>query len=90
MGSTRLETAVQIVVPAAFSGIMAAFIVGISRAICETMVVALSVGAGPHLTFNPFRGAETTTGHIHLLRPLPPLRHEPPKRNLAISGEGLG
>jgi phosphate transport system permease protein len=64
MGSTKLETAVQIVVPAAFSGIMAAFIVGISRAIGETMVVALAVGAGPNFTFNPFRGAETMTGHI--------------------------
>jgi len=64
MGSTRLETAVQIVVPAAFSGIMAAFIVGISRAIGETMVVALAAGAGPNFTLNPFRGAETMTGHI--------------------------
>jgi phosphate transport system permease protein len=64
MGATKLETAVRIVVPAAFSGIMAAFIVGISRAIGETMVVALAVGAGPNLTLNPFRGAETMTGHI--------------------------
>jgi phosphate transport system permease protein len=64
MGSTKLETAVQIVVPAAFSGIMAAFIVGISRAVGETMVVALAAGAGPNLTLNPFRGAETMTGHI--------------------------
>jgi phosphate transport system permease protein len=64
MGATKLETAVRIVVPAAFSGIMAAFIVGISRAIGETMVVALAVGAGPALTLNPFRGAETMTGHI--------------------------
>jgi phosphate transport system permease protein len=64
LGSTKLETAVQIVVPAAFSGVMAAFIVGISRAIGETMVVALSVGAGPNFTLNPFRGAETMTGHI--------------------------
>jgi phosphate transport system permease protein len=64
MGATKLETAVRIVVPAAFSGIMAAFIVGISRAVGETMVVALAVGAGPNLTLNPFRGAETMTGHI--------------------------
>jgi phosphate transport system permease protein len=64
MGATKLETAVRIVVPAAFSGIMAAFIIGISRAIGETMVVALAVGAGPALTLNPFRGAETMTGHI--------------------------
>jgi phosphate transport system permease protein len=64
LGTTKLETAVRIVVPAAFSGIMAAFIVGISRAVGETMVVALAVGAGPNFTFNPFRGAETMTGHI--------------------------
>lgn len=64
MGTTRLETALRVLVPAAFSGIMAAFIVGISRAIGETMVVALAAGAGPNFTFNPFRGAETMTGHI--------------------------
>jgi len=64
MGATRLETALRVVVPAAFSGIMAAFIIGISRAIGETMVVALAAGAGPAFTLNPFKGAETMTGHI--------------------------
>jgi len=64
MGATRLETALRVVVPAAFSGIMAAFIVGISRAVGETMVVALAAGAGPAFTLNPFKGAETMTGHI--------------------------
>lgn len=64
LGSTRLETAVKIVVPAAFSGIAAAFIVGISRAIGETMIVAIAAGAGPAFTFNPFQAAETMTGHI--------------------------
>ncbi len=64
VGTTRLETALRVLVPAAFSGIMAAFIVGISRAIGETMVVALAAGAGPAFTLNPFRGAETMTGHI--------------------------
>ena len=64
LGATRLEVAVKIVVPAALSGIAAAFIVGVSRAIGETMIVALSVGAGPNFTFNPFQGAETMTGHI--------------------------
>jgi phosphate transport system permease protein len=64
LGTTKFETALRVVVPAAFSGIMAAFIVGISRAVGETMVVALAVGAGPNFTFNPFRGAETMTGHI--------------------------
>lgn len=64
LGATRLETAVKIVVPAAVSGISAAIIVGISRAIGETMIVAVAAGAGPNFTFNPFQGAETMTGHI--------------------------
>lgn len=64
VGATRLEVALQIVVPAALSGIAAAIIVGISRAIGETMVVAVAAGAGPKFTFNPFLGAETITGHI--------------------------
>ena len=64
LGGTRLETAIKVVVPAAFSGIAAACIVAISRAFGETMVVAIAAGAGPALTLNPFRGAETMTGHI--------------------------
>ena len=64
MGATKLETALQIVVPAALSGIAAAIIVGISRAIGETMIVAVAAGAGPNFTLNPFQGAETITGHI--------------------------
>lgn len=64
LGATRLETATRIVVPAAISGIAAAFIVAISRAIGETMIVALAAGAGPNFTFNPFKSAETMTGHI--------------------------
>ncbi len=64
MGATKLEVALQIVVPAALSGIAAAIIVGISRAIGETMIVAVAAGAGPNFTFNPFVGAETITGHI--------------------------
>src|SRR6266511_3052399 len=64
MGATKLEVAVQVVVPAALSGIAAAIIVGISRAIGETMIVAVAAGAGPNFTFNPFVGAETITGHI--------------------------
>jgi phosphate transport system permease protein len=64
VGGTKLEVAVQIVVPAALSGIAAAIIVGISRAIGETMIVAVAAGAGPNFTFNPFIGAETITGHI--------------------------
>lgn len=64
VGATKLEVAVQIVVPAALSGIAAAIIVGISRAIGETMIVAVAAGAGPKFTLNPFVGAETITGHI--------------------------
>jgi len=64
MGATKLEVALQIVVPAALSGIAAAIIVGISRAIGETMIVAVAAGAGPNFTFSPFVGAETITGHI--------------------------
>jgi phosphate transport system permease protein len=64
LGATKLETAIKIVVPAAISGIAAAFIISISRAIGETMIVAIAAGAGPNFTFNPFQSAETMTGHI--------------------------
>jgi phosphate transport system permease protein len=64
VGATKLETSMHVVVPAAFSGIAAAFVIGLSRAIGETMIVALAAGAGPALTLNPFKAAETMTGHI--------------------------
>ncbi len=64
LGATRLETAVKVVVPAAISGLVAAIIVALSRAIGETMIVAIAAGAGPAFTFNPFAAAETMTGHI--------------------------
>jgi phosphate transport system permease protein len=64
LGATKLETAVKVVLPAALSGITAAFIVAISRAIGETMIVAIAAGAGSAFTFNPFQAAETMTGHI--------------------------
>lgn len=64
LGATKLEVAWHIVVPAALSGIIAAFIVSLSRAVGETMIVALAAGAGPNFTFNPFQAAETMTGHI--------------------------
>ncbi|MBN2811973.1 MAG: phosphate ABC transporter permease subunit PstC [Spirochaetales bacterium] len=64
LGATKIEVSLNIVMPAAFSGLAAAFIVGFSRAIGETMIVALAAGAGPNLTLNPFRAAETMTGHI--------------------------
>ena len=64
LGATKLETAVKVVLPAAVSGVAAAFIVAMSRAIGETMIVAIAAGAGPNFTFNPFASAETMTGHI--------------------------
>ncbi len=64
LGATKFETAIRVVVPGAISGIAAAFIVAISRAIGETMIVAIAAGAGPNFTFNPFEAAETMTGHI--------------------------
>jgi phosphate transport system permease protein len=64
VGATKLETALQVVLPAALSGITAAVIVAVSRAVGETMIVAIAAGAGPAFTFNPFRAAETMTGHI--------------------------
>ncbi len=64
LGATKLEVAVQVVLPAAVSGLAAAFLVAISRAIGETMIVAIAAGAGPRFTFNPFQAAETMSGHI--------------------------
>ncbi len=64
LGATRLETALKVVVPAALSGIIAAFIIGVSRAVGETMIVAVAAGSGPAFTFNPFASAETMTGYI--------------------------
>ena len=64
LGATKLETAIKVVLPAAVSGIVAAFIIAISRAIGETMIVAIAAGAGSAFTFNPFQAAETMTGHI--------------------------
>ena len=64
LGATKLETSLRVVVPAALSGIMAAVIVAISRAVGETMIVAIASGAGPNFTLNPLQAAETITGHI--------------------------
>ena len=64
MGATKLETSLQVVLPAALSGIGAAVILGISRAIGETMIVAVAAGSGPNFTLNPFEAAETMTGNI--------------------------
>lgn len=64
MGATKIESSLQVVLPAALSGIGAALIVGISRAVGETMIVAIAAGSGPNFTFNPLQAAETMTGHI--------------------------
>ncbi len=64
MGATKLQTALRVVVPGAFSGLAAAYILGISRAVGETMVVAIAAGMQPNLTFNPAEPAATITAFI--------------------------
>jgi len=64
LGATRLETALRVVVPAAISGIAAAFVLGISRALGETMVVAIAAGQQPNLTLDPTEPAATITAYI--------------------------
>ncbi len=64
MGATRLQTALRVVVPAAFSGLASAYILGISRAVGETMIVAVAAGMQPNLTFNPLEPAATITAYI--------------------------
>ncbi len=64
LGATKLDVTLKVVVPAALSGLAAAFMVAVSRAVGETMIVAIAAGSGPALTFNPLRSAETMTGHI--------------------------
>ncbi len=64
MGATRFQTAVKVVVPAAISGIASAYILGISRAVGETMILAVAAGMQPNLTFNPLEPAATITAYI--------------------------
>ena len=64
LGATRMQTALKVVVPAAFSGITAAFILAVSRAVGETMIVAIAAGQQPRLTMNPFVPIETMTAYI--------------------------
>lgn len=64
MGATRFQTAIKVVTPAAVSGIVAAYILAISRAVGETMVVAIAAGQQPNLTFNPLESAATITAYI--------------------------
>jgi len=64
LGATRMEVATKVVVPAALSGIVAAFILAVSRAIGETMIVAIAAGSNPNFTFNPLVPIQTMTGYI--------------------------
>ena len=64
MGATRFQTAFRVVTPAAFSGIAAAYILGISRAMGETMVVAVAAGMQANMTWNPMEPAQTMTAYI--------------------------
>ncbi|EHC17869.1 phosphate ABC transporter permease subunit PstC [Fischerella thermalis] len=64
MGATRLQTAWRVVYPSAISGIFAAYILGISRAVGETMIVAIAAGLQPNLTWNPMDEAATITAYI--------------------------
>jgi phosphate transport system permease protein len=64
LGATRMQTSIRVVVPAAFSGITAAFILAASRAIGETMIVAIAAGQQPRLTWDPTVPIETMTAYI--------------------------
>ncbi len=64
LGATKLEVATKVVVPAALSGIVAAFILAMSRAIGETMIVTVAAGQNPNFTLNPFVPIETMTAYI--------------------------
>ena len=64
MGATRLQTALFVVTPAALSGLASSYILGISRAVGETMVVAIAAGMQPSFTFNPTEPAATITAYI--------------------------
>ena len=64
MGATKLHTAIHVVVPAAISGLTAACILGISRAVGETMILAVAAGMQPNLTWNPMEPAATITSYI--------------------------
>jgi len=64
LGATRMQAALRVVVPAAFSGISASFILAASRAIGETMIVAIAAGQQPKMTLNPLESVETMTAYI--------------------------
>mgnify|MGYP003300648271 FL=1 len=64
MGATRFQTAVKVIAPAATSGIVASYILAVSRAVGETMIVAVAAGQQPNFTFNPVESAATITAYI--------------------------
>ena len=64
LGATRLEVSIKVVVPAALSGVIASFILGISRAVGETMLVTIAAGATPRMTLNPLESIQTMTAYI--------------------------
>lgn len=64
MGATKLQTALRVMIPAASSGILVSIILAISRALGETMIVAIAAGQEPNLTFNPLESVETITTYI--------------------------
>jgi phosphate transport system permease protein len=64
MGATRSETVKKVILPAAFAGIVSAFMLAISRAVGETMIVVMAAGLAANLTFNPFEAVTTFTVQI--------------------------
>jgi len=64
LGATKLEVSTRTVLPAALSGIVASFILAVSRALGETMIVAIAAGATPNLTLNPLQSVQTMTAYI--------------------------
>jgi phosphate transport system permease protein len=64
LGATKFEVSTRVVVPAALSGIIAAFVLGISRAVGETMIVLIAAGGTPNLTLNPAEAMQTMTAFI--------------------------
>jgi phosphate transport system permease protein len=64
MGATRFQTAIRVIAPAATSGIVASYILAVSRAVGETMIVAIAAGQQPNFTFNPVESAATITAYI--------------------------
>ena len=64
LGATRLEVAIRVVVPAALSGIMAAVLLAVARAVGETLIVAIAAGSTPQLTFSPLESIQTMTGYM--------------------------